>query len=297
MRGVVRRVVVGVLAGLAVGLLGAAWSGGAGAAADGPRASAAARAVPVRGAVKLAAPDGRPLAGRWQGYADASLMPTVPGRVKVILSGCPARRGAAGCVYTKRPRVIYLRRGLNDPRGVLLHELGHLYDIRVLNNRDRARFRRILGRSAKRQWWRGSRPLAELFAEAYSWCARYARIVSISRYSSYAYRPTARQHRAICALILKVALDRAPAVPAPKAPTVTGPHAPPPPPPSTDPGVVPGDPERDPGPQPAEDPEEPPEDGGGGGGGVPLPPPPAPTPTPPPPPVVPPVPPPPGLPL
>ena len=45
-------------------------------------------------------------------------------------------------------------------------------------------------RRGRAKWWRGAEPLAEQFAEAYSWCARYARIVSIARYSSYDYRPT-----------------------------------------------------------------------------------------------------------
>jgi hypothetical protein len=157
--------------------------------AGGREARPAAVAAPALGAVRLVSRSGLRLAGRWQGWADASLMPTVPGRVRVVLSGCPAMRRAAGCVYSKRPRVIYLRSGLRDPRGVLLHELGHVYDLRVLNNRDRGRFRRIMGRSAKRRWWRGSLPPAEQFAEANSWCARYARIVSIARYSSYAPAP------------------------------------------------------------------------------------------------------------
>jgi hypothetical protein len=223
-----------------------------------PVARPAARAVPALGAVQLVARDGRALPGRWQAYADASLVPTVPGRVKVLLTGCPAMPRAAGCVYTRRPRVVYLRAGLRDPRGVLLHELGHLYDLRVLNQRDRRRFRRIMHRPAGVRWWRGSRAPAEHFAEAYSWCARYASIVSIARYSSYGYRPTARQHHAICALIRRAAADRAPSVPAVAPPLVTAPHALPPPPPSAEPGVVPGDPERDPGPREPEDPDAPP---------------------------------------
>lgn len=241
--------VVLVVVGSALGSV-AAW-------AAAPVAEQAARAAPALGAVKLVARDGRPLPGRWQGYADASLMPTVPGRVKVILTGCPAMPRAAGCVYTRRPRVVYLRSGLRDPRGVLLHELGHLYDLRVLNDRDRRRFRRIMHRPVGVRWWRGRGAPAELFAEAYSWCARYARIVSIARYSSYGYRPTARQHAAICALIRRSAADRLPSVPALGPPLVTAPHALPPAPPSAEPGVVPGDPERDPGPSEPEDPESP----------------------------------------
>jgi hypothetical protein len=218
-------------------------------------AAGGARVRAARGAVKLRAPGGTPLPGRWQSFADAALVPTVSRRVTVRLTRCPARPSAAGCVYIRRPRTIYLRPGLDDPRGVLLHELGHVYDLTVLNNRDRGHFRKLMHRRVA--WWKGRLPLAEQFAEAYSWCARYARIVSIARYSSYDYRPTAKQHRRICALIRHAARDRAPAKPAPAAPVVTAPHAPPPPPPSTAPGTVPGDPKHDPGPQPPEDPNQP----------------------------------------
>ena len=33
-------------------------------------------------------------------------------------------------MYTKNPRVIYLKRGLTHPRGVMLHELGHTVGLR-----------------------------------------------------------------------------------------------------------------------------------------------------------------------
>jgi hypothetical protein len=95
-------------------------------------------------------------------------MPTVTGRITVRLTGCPALPRAAGCVYRKRPRTIYLRRGLRRPGSVLLHELGHLFDLRVMNNGDRRRFRKVLGAS-KRRWW----AVAEQFAESYSFCARW----------------------------------------------------------------------------------------------------------------------------
>jgi hypothetical protein len=203
----------------------------------------------ARGAVRLFSPSGRALPGRWQSYADAALVPTVAGRVTVRLRRCPARPTAAGCVYTSRPRTVFLRPGGRDPRGVLLHELGHVFDLTVMNNRDRGRFRHIMRRTRRAKWWRGSPPLAEQFAEAYSWCARYSRIVSIARYSSYRYRPTSAQHRRICALIRRAATDRRRAKAPADVPVVTGPHPEPPPPPSTAPGVVPGDPNRDPGPQ------------------------------------------------
>ncbi len=231
------------LAGLVIAGLVSVVVAGLSAAAGG---SSGARAA--KGAVKLFSPQGKPLPGRWQSYADSSRVPTIPGRVTIRIARCPALPRAAGCVYTKRPRRIFIRPGGRDPRGVLLHELGHSYDLTVMNNRDRGRFRRIM-RASARKWWAGGRPLAEQFAEAYSWCARYARIVSITRYSSYRYRPTPKQHRRVCRLILRVAGDGAPSKKPPDAPVVTRPHAPPAAPPPPAPGVVPGDPERDPGPQ------------------------------------------------
>jgi hypothetical protein len=203
-------------------------------------------------AVQLVAPGAKKLSGNWQQWADGALVPTATGRVTVRLTGCPGFPRAAGCVYTNKPRVIYLKRGLSNPRGVLLHELGHVYDLTVLSNRDRGRFRKIMERPHAR-WWRGKLPLAEWFAEAYSWCARYARIVSIRRYAIYNYRPSASQHRQVCALIKQATRDRKPPVPPKSPPVVTGDPTPPAPPPVS-PGVVPGDPSRDPGPAPPESP-------------------------------------------
>jgi hypothetical protein len=215
-------------------------------------------AAPARGAVKLLLPGGKPLAGRWQGWADGSRMPTVSGRVRVRLARCPALPKAAGCVYTKRPRTIWIRPGAGDPKGTLLHELGHVFDLLVLSNRDRAKAKRIFGVPTRRSWWSGRRPAAEWFAEGYSWCARYARIVSLRRYATYHYRPTAAEHARLCRLIARVAADKKPAAPAPSTPPVTRPDPPPPPPPSPDDGTVPGDPDHDNGPTPPEDPNQPP---------------------------------------
>jgi hypothetical protein len=212
----------------------------------------AAHAAGVAGprAVRLVAFNGKRLSGEWQRWANASLVPTVAGQVTVRLSGCPGLPRVAGCVYTAQPRVVYLKPGIEQPRGVMLHELGHVYDLTVLSNRDRGQFRRIMRRPHAR-WWEGKTPLAEWFAEAYSWCARYSRIVSVSRYAIYDYDPTATQHRDTCSLIKRVARDRTPPAPAPAPPVLTGDPTPPTSPPVT-PAVVPGDPVRDPGPAPVE---------------------------------------------
>jgi hypothetical protein len=192
--------------------------------------------------------------GKYERWARASLMPTVGGRVRIRLTGCPALPRAAGCVYRKRPRTIYMKRGLRRPRAVLLHELGHLYDLRVMNNRDRGRFRRIM-RARKRAWWSGKLPLAEQFAEAYSFCARYSRTVAIARYATYDYAPSRRQHARVCKLIVAAAGDRAPAAPAPRAPVVTRPDPEPPPQPAPGAG---GEPQPAPRPTPSPVPTIPP---------------------------------------
>ena len=235
-----RLAVIVVLAGLGVGL--------------GLPLLRAASGAPVagRGAVRLVTSSGKRMPGKWQAWANASLVPTVSGRVTVRVTGCPGLRKAAGCVYTRQPRVVYIKPGLRHPRGVLLHELGHVYDLTVLSNRDRGEFKKIM-RTPHRRWWSGKRPLAEWFAEAYAWCARYARIVSVERYAIYAYDPTSRQHRASCSLIKRAAHDRTPPAPAPTPPEVTGDPAPPPAPP-IQPTIVPGDPRNDPGPAPPESP-------------------------------------------
>lgn len=201
-------------------------------------------------AVRLVASDGARLSGHWQSWANDSRVPTVAGAVTLRLTGCPGLPRAAGCVYTREPRVVYIRRDVKHPRAILLHELGHVYDLTVMSNRDRGAFRRIM-RRPHAQWWAGRLPLAEWFAEAYSWCARYARIVSVARYAIYEYDPTPAQHRATCALIRRAARDRTPPGPAPAPPPVTGDPAPPAAPPVS-PSIVPGDPARDPGPAPAE---------------------------------------------
>jgi hypothetical protein len=219
-----------------------------------------------QGDTKLIRPNGRALPKTWQRWADRSLVPTVKGRVTVHSGGCPGLSKAAGCVYNNRPRDVYIKHGVSRARSVLLHELGHLFDLRVLNNSDRGRFRRILRQPRKRTWWKGTIPLAEQFAEAYSFCARYRTIVSIARFATYHYRPTSRQHVSACALMRKAARDHAGARPPTLLPLFTGPDPVPPPQPPDSPGTVPGAPTPAPTPRPTPAPLP--------GGLPPLPPPP-----------------------
>jgi hypothetical protein len=203
----------------------------------------------ARHGVVLVVHGAAPVPVPWQAWADASRMPTPRARITLRLAPCPALPLAAGCVYTRHPRTIWIRLGAGDPKGTLLHELGHVFDLVVMSNRDRTAVERILHRT-HRSWWTGSIPTAEWFAEGYSWCARYARIASLRRYASYRYRPTASQHRRLCALIVRAARDRGRPQPAPATPPTTRSDPPPAAPPSDAPGTVPGDPSHDPGPTP-----------------------------------------------
>ncbi|MDA0179687.1 hypothetical protein OJ997_05225 [Solirubrobacter phytolaccae] len=181
--------------------------------------SASAAPLAAKGAVRLVDPSGGPLSGQWQSWATHALVPTVTGQVTLRLTGCPGLPRMAGCVYTRQPRVIYVKPGIKQPRAVLLHELGHVYDLTVFSNTDRGRFRKIMRRPHTR-WWSGTRPLAEWFAEAYAWCSRYARIESVKDYAIYEYDPTPAQHRQACSLIKTAARDRTPPAPPPDAPPV-----------------------------------------------------------------------------
>ncbi len=134
-------------------------------------------------------------------------MPVVKGRLKVFLRGCPRRPDLAGCVYTRRRYRIYLRRHLRDKRGVFYHELGHLFDLRVMRRRHRRAYKRIFGLGRRRAWFGGRQPPGEQFAEAYSYCARYRRIrgTRTSSHARYGYRASAAQHQLVCQLIKRAA--------------------------------------------------------------------------------------------
>lgn len=165
---------------------------------------------------------GRPLPGPYQGWVNRSKVPTLRGRVRIVLTGCPRRPRFAGCVFTKRKHTIFLKRGNRRPREVLLHELGHLFDLRVLGRRDRRDFKRIMGQP-RRRWYRGKNPLAEQFAEAYALCALRTRIRRRVT-GGYGFVTGPQRHRRSCMLIKRtVQPNSPPPSPPPNPPPVTGP--------------------------------------------------------------------------
>jgi hypothetical protein len=166
--------------------------------------------------------------GRWKRWARNSLVPLVEGKVRIFQNGCPGRPRATACVYTKRRRTVYINRRRAVMPATLYHELGHLFDLGVLNNSERGQFKRISDRP-NRPWYRTPNSTAELFAEAYQFCARYRRIRSVRRYSAYGYDPTPAEHRAACRLIKRAAKPGSPPPqPAPNTPPATSEPNPPP---------------------------------------------------------------------
>jgi hypothetical protein len=151
---------------------------------------------------------GRALAGKLHTWMHDAQVPLVRGRVRVLRSACPGEPSFAGCLFAARPRTLYLRRDIRDPRGSFYHELGHGFDLLVLNNRERREFKRIVG-IRRRGWFHGDLPPVEWFADGYAECAR--RGPSIRRRlqpTPYGYAPSRRQHTDICRLILRAAAPR-----------------------------------------------------------------------------------------
>jgi hypothetical protein len=194
-------------------------------------------------------------------------VPLVRGRLRILIGSCPGAPAFVGCVFTKRPRTIYLSPSARRPRAVLYHELGHTFDLRVLRPRHRRTFKRIVG-VGDRGWFTSSPPAAEWFADAYALCAERKRLREARAATPYGYRATPRRHRRACALIRAAARPHEPRdrpgqqPPAPQppqdAPPVAEPEQPPPP-GQPGPGGPPSGPYQPPGDRPPPE-EEPPEE-------------------------------------
>jgi hypothetical protein len=170
---------------------------------------------------------GRQITGRLHAWMHQAKVPLVRGRVRIRREACPGHPELAGCVFTLRARTFYMKPGVPDPRRLLYHELGHVFDFRVLNNRDRRRFKRILGIHS-RGWMLGGLPPSEWFADGYAACAIRGRIHRRARPTEYGYAPTRRQHARVCRLIRAAVAPRSPGPRTPKDPPPVGEVAPPP---------------------------------------------------------------------
>lgn len=150
---------------------------------------------------------GKAIRGKVHTWIHNAKVPQVRGRVQIRRRSCPGHPTFAGCVFSSRPRTLYLKTGLREPRRLLYHELGHVFDLRVLNRRERGVFKRIagIGRSG---WFRGGLPPAEWFADAYAGCAERRRLSRRAPATPYGYSPTPRQHARACRLIANAAAPR-----------------------------------------------------------------------------------------
>jgi hypothetical protein len=209
-------------------------------------------------------PSGKPLGGSIHAWLHHAKVPLVRGRLRILIGSCPGAPAFVGCVFTKRPRVIYLSPSARRPRAVLYHELGHTFDLRALRPRHRRAFKRIVG-IGDRGWFTSSPPASEYFADAYALCAERKRLPEPRAATPYGYRATPRRHRRACALIRAAANPHRPRQPRPApqpppdAPPVAEPEQPPPPGPPG-PGGPPSGPYQPPSERPPPE-EEPPEEG------------------------------------
>lgn len=171
-----------------------------------PVASARVRLLESRHSVRngttaLVGPSGSPVPVLWQRWTDQAKVPTYPGRVQMEISAAAAQQVCGfdpnggvdtelilGCetlgVQTGLPEVILTPSG--DERGVLYHELGHVFDSYVMTDRWRIRFMELWGVRPRRRitragMWGGVGTASqngvpnEWFAEGYRLCAMYGR--------------------------------------------------------------------------------------------------------------------------
>lgn len=171
---------------------------------------------------------GRAIQGKVHAWIHAAKVPLVSGRVQIRRRSCPGHPSFAGCVFSSRPRTLYLKRGLREPRRLLYHELGHVFDLRVLNRRERGAFKRITG-IRRRGWFRGGLPPAEWFADGYAACAIRQRLRRRARPTPYGYTPTRSQHARVCRLIRDAAAPNGRPPEPPKNPPPVIEAEPPPP--------------------------------------------------------------------
>jgi hypothetical protein len=171
---------------------------------------------------------GRPIRGLLHTWLRQAKVPLVRGRVQIRQVPCPLNVTLAGCVFTAHPRILYLRPGAANPRRVLYHELGHVFDLRVLNSRERRRFKRIVG-IHRTGWFHGGLPPAEWFADGYAACAIRLHLRHRNTPTPYGYAPTRRQHARVCRLIRAAAKPHGRRPQRPKNPPAVVEVAPPPP--------------------------------------------------------------------
>jgi hypothetical protein len=155
----------------------------------------------------LVTQDGAPRPQPFQSWVDRAAVPTPPGVVTVALRACPGGPAWGAACADPLARTVYLGPEGRDPVTVL-HELGHLFDALVLDDRDRAGFRSLMHRRSAWIAAASTNPLHEQFAEAYALCARHPRLRA-TRLAMYGYIATPRRHARVCGFIRAAAARHA----------------------------------------------------------------------------------------
>lgn len=155
-------------------------------------------------AVTLVTPEGQPAGAPWQTWADQSLAPTVPGEVTFRPGVGPC--GDVGCArwYSDGTAEIWVEPRSPEAHRLLLHELGHVFDARVMNDAGHSAWKQAImdWRSGwmvddPKQQARICGPPCEWFAEGYARCSLLGPYVRRAVRGAYEYvvGPT-RQRRA-----------------------------------------------------------------------------------------------------
>jgi hypothetical protein len=171
---------------------------------------------------------GRLIGGKFQTWLRRAKVPLPPGRIQIRRGACPGHAIFVGCVFTRHPRIVYIRPTLLEPRRTLYHELGHVFDMTVLNNRERRRFKRILG-IHRSGWFAGALPPSEWFGDGYALCALRTRLHARPHRTPYGYAPSPRAHARVCRLIRSAAKPHGRRPKRPQNPPPVVEVAPPPP--------------------------------------------------------------------
>jgi hypothetical protein len=186
---------------------------------------------------------GKAVHGKFHRWLHRSQAPLFRGRLQIVRRACPRFPQFVGCVLGSRPRRVYVRPGAPRVRAVFYHEVGHVFDLVVLNRAERRAFKRIMG-IRKGGWYGGSPGPAEFFADGYAACSFHKRLRQTLARTAYGYRASPRRHARVCALIGRAAAPRGrrPQPPPTRPPVIDQkpPPAPPKPPPnSTNPAPEP----------------------------------------------------------
>lgn len=140
---------------------------------------------------------------QYEQWLDDSLMPPTPEDVNLTFDGCKTQTGTFSCfIPGPGPRLdtIVLSPDTVDSQPVFLHEYGHAFDHQVMRYHKRLRNKfKVYAEHKRSQPW--DLTMQELFASAYSLCARYAVLPTPFPPTQYGGHPSQRLHNKVCKLV------------------------------------------------------------------------------------------------